>query len=120
MRRRNRASYANIVYCSLQSAAHKVRYWDLDWQKSLSLLLSARNIYTTRTVDELLFTGYRDNLLAMGKIMIDDPEIPAFDRFGWFYMVVVVNCLFFFNYVREDKKLSYKQYINIYIYTYSF
>ncbi|GAB1863256.1 Scavenger receptor class B member 1 [Camponotus japonicus] len=67
------------------SAVHKIRYWDYDWQKSLSFLLLDRNLSTIKTVDELLFTGYSDSLLTMGKMMVNDPEIPIFDRFGWFY-----------------------------------
>ncbi|KMQ88420.1 protein croquemort-like protein [Lasius niger] len=69
------------------SAAHKIRYWDYDWQKTLSVILSTRKLYTRKTVDELLFTGYSDGILTMGKMMVTDPDIPAFDRFGWFYMV---------------------------------
>ncbi|KYN06540.1 PREDICTED: protein croquemort-like [Cyphomyrmex costatus] len=68
------------------SGVHKIRFWEVDWQKSLSFLLSSTNrrYYISKTVDELLFTGYSDNLLTMGKMMpIDD--VPAFDRFGWFY-----------------------------------
>lgn len=69
------------------SAVHKIRYWDPDWQKSLSFLMSStsRRLYTSKKVDEWLFTGYSDNLLTMGKMMpIED--VPNFDRFGWFYM----------------------------------
>ncbi|KAG5318132.1 CRQ protein, partial [Pseudoatta argentina] len=68
------------------SAAHKVRFWEIDWQKSLSFLLSSTNrrYYTSKTVDELLFTGYPDALFTMSKIMPLD-DIPIIDRFGWFY-----------------------------------
>lgn len=72
----------------LQVGVHKIRYWDIDWQKSLSFLLSStsRQYYNSKTVDELLFTGYSDNLLTMSKaVPVDD--VPTFDRFGWFYMV---------------------------------
>ncbi|XP_072749950.1 protein peste [Anoplolepis gracilipes] len=67
------------------SAVHKIRYWDYEWQKTLSYVLSTRQLYIQKTVDELLFTGYTDSLLSMGKLMITDPSIPTFDRFGWFY-----------------------------------
>ncbi|XP_036144052.1 protein peste-like isoform X2 [Monomorium pharaonis] len=68
------------------SAVHKIRYWDPDWQKSLSFLLSStsRRYYTSKMVDELLFTGYSDSLLSMGKMMPLE-DVPFFDRFGWFY-----------------------------------
>ncbi|XP_070149946.1 protein croquemort [Polyergus mexicanus] len=68
------------------SAAHKIRYWEYEWQKTLSILLSVRKLYTRRTVNELLFSGYSDDILTMGSSMANDPEIPMFDRFGWFYM----------------------------------
>ncbi|XP_067210701.1 protein peste isoform X2 [Linepithema humile] len=78
------------VACQLDvvatSAAHKVRYWDITLQKSLSYLLSGRKLYTCRTVDELLFTGYPDILLTMGKTIVSNEDIPAYDRFGWFYL----------------------------------
>lgn len=69
-------------------AVHKIRYWDPDWQKSLSFLLTSTNrrYYNSKTVDELLFTGYTDSLLTMSKVMPVD-DVPAYDRFGWFYMV---------------------------------
>jgi len=70
---------------------HKIRYWELDWQKSLSFLLSStsRQIYVSKTVDELLFSGYSDNLLTMSKVVPVD-DIPTYDRFGWFYMVCLL------------------------------
>lgn len=71
----------------LQSAAHKTRYWDYSLQKSLSFFLSSSKIYVVKSVDELLFTGYPDTLLNMGKLMVSDPDLPLYDRFGWFYTV---------------------------------
>lgn len=73
-------------------------------QKSLSYIMSGRKIYTSKTVDELLFTGYSDTLLTMGKIMASD-EVPAFDRFGWFYMVCLsATTLSFSLFVPTTKK----------------
>ncbi|KAL0101923.1 hypothetical protein PUN28_018466 [Cardiocondyla obscurior] len=69
------------------SGVYKIRYWDPDWQKSLSFLLTStsRRHYYRKTVDELLFTGFSDSLFTMSKIMPMD-DVPTFDRFGWFYM----------------------------------
>ncbi|KAL6438347.1 hypothetical protein ACFW04_004481 [Cataglyphis niger] len=68
------------------SAAHKIRYWEYDWQSTLSYFILNRQLHIRRTVDELLFTGYKDSILAMGKMMMTDSDVPTFDRFGWFYM----------------------------------
>ncbi|XP_034950867.1 protein croquemort-like [Chelonus insularis] len=70
------------------SASHKVRYWSLLMQNSLSMILSkSSQIYTVKTVGELLFVGYSDTLIEMASIAVDDDEeVPPFDKFGWFYM----------------------------------
>ena len=60
--------------------------------------MTGRKIYHRKTVDELLFGGYSDTVLSMGKLMAPDPDMPAFDRFGWFYMVS--HYLFFLSHVR--------------------
>lgn len=44
-------------------------------------------IHIVKTVDELLFKGYYDSLLTLGKAMVTDSDMPKFDQFGWFYMV---------------------------------
>ncbi|EFN81088.1 protein croquemort [Harpegnathos saltator] len=75
-------NHLNIVAVS---AAHKIRYWDYSFQKSLSIMLTSSKIYVTKTVGELLFTGYSDTLLTMGKMLVTD-DTPLYDRFGWFYM----------------------------------
>ncbi|KAF2902255.1 hypothetical protein ILUMI_03930 [Ignelater luminosus] len=44
------------------------------------------SIVTTKTVDELLFTGFDDNVLqVVSKLKIKGLDIP-FTKFGWFYM----------------------------------
>jgi len=86
---KNGARMLHIIF--LQVGVHKIRYWEPDWQKSLSFLLSStsRQYYSRKTVDELLFTGYSDSLLTMSKaVSVDD--VPTFDRFGWFYMVCLL------------------------------
>ena len=46
-----------------------------------------------KTVDELLFAGYKDTIIEMGKLANLDEEIPPYDRFGWFYMVCCFSYL---------------------------
>ncbi|XP_012271292.1 protein croquemort-like [Orussus abietinus] len=68
------------------SAVHKVRYWSYFMQNSLSFILSKfPALFVTKTVDELLFTGYEDPIINMGKLAASEEDIPPFDRFGWFY-----------------------------------
>ncbi|XP_032665958.1 protein croquemort-like isoform X2 [Odontomachus brunneus] len=76
-------NHVNVVAVS---AAHATRYWDYSLQKSLSILLSTTKLYVTKTVNQLLFVGYPDNLLSMGKMMVSDIDMPPYDRFAWFYM----------------------------------
>lgn len=101
------------IYIFLQVAVHKIRYWDPDWQKSLSFLLTSTNrrYYNSKTVDELLFSGYTDNLLTMSKVMPMD-DVPTYDRFGWFYMVrLLIKIIILFSNlflaVSENKKNHY-------------
>ncbi|XP_058803575.1 protein croquemort-like [Phymastichus coffea] len=70
------------------SAAHKIRYWQTMIQQSLSYLLNqfSNKIYIVKTVDELLFTGFEDKIITMGKMSGLDEDSPPFDKFGWFYM----------------------------------
>ncbi|XP_076655822.1 protein croquemort [Halictus rubicundus] len=68
------------------SAKHKVRYRDEIMQGTLSFLLSSSSVHTTKTVDELLFTGYDDSLIKLGRLATVGEDIPPFDKFGWFYM----------------------------------
>ncbi|KAL6268646.1 hypothetical protein P5V15_001780 [Pogonomyrmex californicus] len=69
------------------SAVHKIRYWEAEWQNSLSILLTTtgRRVHNSKTVNEMLFAGYSDNLLTMSKMMPVD-DVPTYDRFGWLYM----------------------------------
>lgn len=56
-------------------------------------------MFVEKTVDELLFTGYEDKLITMGKMSGMDEDAPPFDRFGWFYMVrnyrISKQCIYF-------------------------
>ncbi|XP_076297743.1 protein croquemort [Lasioglossum baleicum] len=68
------------------SAKHKVRYRDEMMQTTLSFLLSSSSVHTMKTVGELLFEGYDDSLIKLGRLATMGEDIPPFDKFGWFYM----------------------------------
>lgn len=68
------------------SAKHKVRYRDTMLQTTLSFLLTSSTVHTTKTVSELLFEGYDDSLINLGRLVNMEEDIPPFDKFGWFYM----------------------------------
>lgn len=62
---------------------------------SSTLDIYTDKIYIVKTVDELLFSGYQDDLLDMVKESgLDENPLP-FDKFGWFYEVVVFKKIFF-------------------------
>lgn len=50
-------------------------------------------VHVTKTAIEWLFDGFEDPLinLAKGNPLLTDSDIPPFDRFGWFYMVINVS-----------------------------
>lgn len=64
-----------------------MRYWADTLQSTLSLMLATSNVHITKTVDELLFRGYDDSLIEIGRMAAIADDIPPFDKFGWFYMV---------------------------------
>ncbi|KAF7992790.1 hypothetical protein HCN44_005134 [Aphidius gifuensis] len=70
------------------TAANKVRYWSSFYQSSLSYLLNKLSeIHVVKTVDELLFKGYDDSIINMGKMAMGNVDnMPPYDKFGWFYL----------------------------------
>lgn len=55
----------------------------------VGLKLFGQEMSVIKTVDELLFTGYSDDMIDMARevhIFGNDVQVP-FDRFGWFYTV---------------------------------
>ncbi|XP_058060508.1 protein peste-like isoform X1 [Anopheles bellator] len=76
-------SSINIVAVS---AAKKSKYWNYLRQKGVSMgfKLYDQQINVVKTAGELLFDGYEDNMVLMGKHLFNDEDIP-FDRVGWFY-----------------------------------
>lgn len=69
------------------TAALTVRDWSYFYAKSLSIGMTAtkQQIAITKPVGELLFDGYSDTLIDLGrKASFTGVAIP-FDKFGWFY-----------------------------------
>ncbi|XP_058824764.1 protein peste [Topomyia yanbarensis] len=68
------------------SAANRARTWNYVKQKGVSMGLNLYNqdVFVVKTAGELLFDGYEDNMVLMGKQLFDASEVP-FDRVGWFY-----------------------------------
>lgn len=71
------------------SAARTVRYRNYFVRTGLSstMGLSSQKISVKHTVGEILFFGYKDALLDIGRAMpgFADVEIPPYDKFAWFY-----------------------------------
>ncbi|XP_043485899.1 protein croquemort-like, partial [Polistes fuscatus] len=66
------------------SALHQSRYLPNSEQEYFDIYNSKSNLSIVLTVNELLFTGYKDIMINEKKItaMV---HLPIFDRFGWFY-----------------------------------
>lgn len=73
----------------LQSAAYAARNFNYVMRRGLSITLSAtvEALHVTRTVDEMLFTGYTDRLVDLTSKLpaFQGLENPGWDRFAWFY-----------------------------------
>lgn len=81
--------YHNLIFVGIfQSAANRARTWDYVRRKGVSMGLSLydQDVFVAKTAGELLFDGYEDNMVLMGKQLFDASEVP-FDRVGWFYTV---------------------------------
>jgi hypothetical protein len=60
-----------------------------------NLFLFQAQLFLNKTVGELLFEGYEDDLITIGDAVANNGDIPM-DKFGWFYKVVYfLKCLFF-------------------------
>ncbi|XP_037960819.1 protein peste-like [Teleopsis dalmanni] len=71
------------------SAAAKAKHWNSVRRKmvDVGLKLYSQEISVIKSVDELLFTGYNDNMIDVARavpIFGNEVEVP-FDKFGWFY-----------------------------------
>lgn len=47
----------------------------------------SNKIYFVKTVDQLLFSGFDDKIMTLGRMAGMDEDAPPFDKFGWFYLV---------------------------------
>uniref|UniRef100_A0A1I8M439 CD36 family protein n=1 Tax=Musca domestica TaxID=7370 RepID=A0A1I8M439_MUSDO len=72
------------------AAAAKTKYWDAMNTRMVNMGLSVyqQELSISKTVDELLFTGYSDDMMTTARTMTNifgkKVEVP-FDKFGWFY-----------------------------------
>lgn len=61
---------------------------------SIGLNVYKQNLTTTKTARELLFEGYEDDMVLIGREGLiegfDVKDIP-YDRIGWFYLVKLLN-----------------------------
>jgi scavenger receptor class B protein 1 len=74
-------------------AAEQSKTYDYQMTKLVSMVLKGYyedDIFVSKTVRELLFEGYEDDMITMGRTEsiagIDMSAIP-YDRAGWFYLV---------------------------------
>lgn len=69
-----------------------VKYVPKKWYPVANIILKVeeKKVFVTKTVRELLFDGYADELLNLTKKLerILKIKIP-FDKFGWFYNVSI-------------------------------
>jgi scavenger receptor class B, member 1 len=89
----------NIVAVGASAQALTLEYIK---RKQVSIGLNAyeQKIATTKTARELLFDGYEDDMLSMGRAnLLDGFEVQdnPYDKIGWFYLVR-----------REDENLKRK------------
>lgn len=53
------------------------------------LVENVETLFVTKTVGQLLYEGYEDDLLNLtATLNVSDFQVP-FDKFGWFYPVCV-------------------------------
>ncbi|XP_975231.1 protein croquemort isoform X2 [Tribolium castaneum] len=70
------------------SAAYSARTWGYLIRQGLSLSLSSMSptVHITRSVSEMLFTGYKDPLITLARSLpFLSGSLPPWDKFGWFY-----------------------------------
>jgi hypothetical protein len=58
-----------------------------------ALVKSVEPMFVTKTVGQLMFEGYEDELLNLtARMNVSDFKVP-FDKFGWFYPVCRKYCV---------------------------
>lgn len=76
----------------MKSAAAKTKHWDAMNTRMVNMGLSLyqQEITIRKSIDELLFSGYSDDMITTARTMTGlfgkKIEVP-FDKFGWFYSV---------------------------------
>jgi scavenger receptor class B protein 1 len=81
----------NINMVAIGAAAQSMTF-DYHMRKVMSQVLNGyyEDIFVTKTARELLFEGYDDDMVTMGKMGsvagFDMSSIP-YDKIGWFYLV---------------------------------
>lgn len=60
---------------------------------SFSSRQSSDTVHIAKTVGDVLFNGYDDPLIEMGKMIPSawGLNMPPFDKFGWFYTVILLS-----------------------------
>ena len=53
---------------------------------TFDIILKA-TLFINRTIGELMFDGYEDELIAIGEAYAEEESVIPMDRFGWFYKV---------------------------------
>lgn len=84
----------NITQLNIVAVGASAQALTFDYTKrklvSLGLNMYEQELVTTKTARELLFEGYEDNMLSIGReglIQGFDPKDIPYDRVGWFYLV---------------------------------
>ncbi len=47
-------------------------------------------LFLNRTIGELMFDGYEDELVTIGDALSEGIDVPM-EKFGWFYKVYLLN-----------------------------
>ena len=59
----------------------------MEWGMSDMLSTLEAELFVKKTVGELLFDGYEDQVMSLGSSFTDE-DVPL-DKFGWFYKVMI-------------------------------
>ena len=65
----------------------------MEWGVSDMLSTLEAEIFVRKTVEELLFEGYEDEIMDLGSALGQGQGDVVLDKFGWFYKVITGNGL---------------------------
>ena len=79
--------------CFYQTVEYMIRHMNPFVQMVVDALVrTVERLFVTKTVGQLMFEGYEDELLNItAKMNISDFQVP-FDKFGWYYPVCKKYC----------------------------